>query len=133
MNYPPLLAGDSTFRVNVGQEAVYNFTVKDNSSNFTVTAIAVVDNGNVLLTNDSNGNFSFRITIYEPQSFNLSFVAEDSMGAAASLNPVVELCGCKNGGKCTLQGLLKIEITTIIMNCECSKGTIYIYIYIYIV
>ena len=124
MNYPPLLAGDSTFRVNVGQEAVYNFTVKDNSSNFTVTAMAVVDTGSVSLTNDGNGNYSFKLLIYEPQSFNLSFVAEDSMGATASLNPIVEVCGCKNGGKCTLQGLLQIEISTIIMNCECSKGII---------
>lgn len=122
MNFPPLLAGTSTFRVIVGQEAVYNFTVKDDSSNFTVTAM--VDAGSVSLTNDSNGNYSLRLTIYEPQSFNLSFIAEDSMGAAASLNPIVEVCGCKNGGKCTLQGLLQIEISTIIMNCECSKGII---------
>lgn len=125
MNYPPLLAGDNTFRVIVGQEAVYNFTVKDNGSNFTVTAMAVVENGNVLLTNDGNGNYSFRLTIYEPQSFNLSFVAKDSMGATASLNPVVEVCGCKNEGKCTLQGLLQIELSAIIMNCECSKGISY--------
>lgn len=120
-NSPPVFKGGSTFRVVLGQESVYNFTVTDDSDNFTVTAVGDLGNSSISFTNDSNGNFSFRVTMHEPTIFTLTFVAQDSI-AAASLDPIVELCGCTNGGNCTLQGLLQTEFTTTIMNCECPEG-----------
>ena len=123
-NYPPVITGGDRFRVTIGQESTYNFKVKDEGDKFTVTVLGELGTSRVSLTNDSNGNYSFKLTLNEPKSLILSFVAEDSKGAAASLNPIVEVCGCTNGGNCTLQGLLQIELTSVIMNCECPEGII---------
>ena len=120
-NSPPSMVGNKTLRVIVGQETMYSFTVEDTTDNFTVNAIErqVV---NTSLTNDGNGNFTYTFTVYKPSNVTLTFLAEDSMGAATSLTPILELCSCVHGGNCTLQGLLTIESTTIIMNCECPEG-----------
>lgn len=121
------MKGGSTFHIALGQESVYNFTVTDDSDNFIVTAVGDLGNSSISFTNDSNGKFSFRVIMHEPTIFTLTFVAQDSI-VAASLDPIIELCGCTNGGNCTLQGLLQTEFTTTIMNCECPEGT-YVYTY----
>ena len=111
--------------MELGQETTYNFTVEDlDGDNYTVNYATDQQLANISLTNDGNGNYSFKFTVYEQNNVTLAFTAKDSIGAAASHIPILEVCGCINGGNCTLQGLLIIDSTTIIMNCECPEGII---------
>ena len=118
------MSGDETIRLELGQETIYNFTVIDHDGdNYTVHYTAVGTFANTSLTDDGDGHYSFKFTVHGGQvDTTLAITAEDSKGAAATLTPILEVCGCINGGNCTLQGLLTIELTTVIMNCECPEG-----------
>lgn len=116
------MTGHSTVRVTVGIEFVYNFSViETKGDNFTVEVAGGLPS-NSALSDDGNGNYTFRWLLLEPTTFELTFTATDSKGAASSLNPNVEVCACKNGGNCTTfgQGLG----STLIMSCDCHQGLI---------
>lgn len=120
-NFPPSMIGYSTVRVTVGIEFVYNFSVTETKGdNFTVELAGGLPS-NSALSDDGNGNYTFRWLLLEPTTFELIFTATDSKGAASSLNPNVEVCACKNGTCTTLgQGLG----STSIMSCDCHQGLI---------
>ena len=121
-NFPPNMTGNDTFRVTVGQEVVYQFTVIDDSGdNFTVEVVGGLP-PNSTLTKDEEGSYTFRWTLQEPTIIELVFTAVDSEGAASALTPFVEVCACTNGGECTLSGEPFNESSTVIMNCDCPKG-----------
>ena len=120
-NFPPNMSGSDTFRVTVGQEAVYQFTVNDDAGdNFTVEVVGGLPPSSSL-TDDGEGSYTFRWTLQEPTTDELSFAAVDSEGAASLLTPTVEVCACKNGGNCTILGQ-RPSGSTFTMSCNCPKG-----------
>ena len=48
------------------------------------------------------------------------FSAIDSLEAAVTFSPRLELCACQNEGNCTLDGVISDTVT--IMNCICPPG-----------
>ena len=53
----------------------------------------------------------------------MTFLAVDDAGAAATLTPQLQVCGCVNGGSCTLDGVFDLATTTsVIANCICPEG-----------
>ena len=123
-NFPPNMTGSDTFRVTVGQEAVYQFTVIDDSGdNFTVEVVGGIP-PNATLSDDGEGSYTFTWTLLEPTTTELVFTAVDSEGAGSALTPLVEVCACTNGGDCTLSGEPFNVSSTVIMNCDCTRGTV---------
>ena len=118
-NKPPIITGDDVFRVNVGEENIYLFTVKDTVS-FNVT----VEGGDCgILSDNGDGEYSFTWTPEViPRISSLSFVAMDSAGAATLHRPSVQVCACFNGGECTEEGILNTEDHIIILTCLCPEG-----------
>ena len=121
-NLQPVMTGDSTFSVTLGQESVYAFTVVD-EGNFTVEVVEGLPQG-ATLEDNGGGEYTFRWTLTSTSgSINpLSFQAVDGEGAASLLSPQLEACLCANGGECTLDGVLDTALPVVIMNCNCPEG-----------
>ena len=121
-NLPPVMTGDSTFSVTLGQESIYAFTVVD-EGNFTVEVVEGLPQG-ATLEDNGGGEYTFRWTLTNTSgSFNpLSFQAVDGEGAASLLSPQLEACLCANGGECTLDGVLDTALPVVILNCNCPEG-----------
>ena len=121
-NFPPSMEGESVFRVTVGQPATYSFTVKDEGDEFTV----LVEEGlppEATLSDNTAGDYSLHWTPASPTEQPLTFVAMDVAGATAKLKPQVQVCGCVNGGECTLDGIFDLELlSSVVMNCNCPEG-----------
>ena len=119
-NFPPNITGSSTLRVNLEEEAVYMFTVVDDSGNFTV-ALEGLENSTLI--NNGNGSYHIRWALKEPTVTPVSIIAVDDKGATSELTLIVEVCACKNNGNCTLLGTPPQNVSsTIIMNCDCPNG-----------
>ena len=52
----------------------------------------------------------------------LTFIATDSLGAIAFLQPQLLVCPCQNEGNCTTGGLLDTAANPLLMNCLCNPG-----------
>ncbi len=101
-----LATGDEVFRVNVGEENVYTFTVIDYTFNEIMTV--EVQGGTPLggsLSSDGNATYTFVWTPETSPTSALSFVATDDLGASAMLTPFLQVCACFNGGECTEKGV----------------------------
>lgn len=120
-NFPPNISAPTTFRVNLGQESVFILFVVDSGDNFTLSVQGGLPDDSVL-EEISEGEYAFRWTLQQVTTEPLVFIANDSRGAASVFIPNVEVCACVNGGNCTLDGLLTNN-ATIVMNCQCPKGT----------
>ena len=97
-------------------------TVVDPGDEFSLTVTGGLPQNSVL-EEIANGTFEFKWTLQEITYEALVFVANDSRGAAALFTPTIEICACVNGGNCTLDGLITNN-ATVLMNCECTEGTI---------
>ena len=119
-NFPPSLSGSNSFRVTVGSPSVYTFTAVDTDG----VAISIQGPGTDDHTLIPNGN-SYTLTISVDASFDyeIMIVATDAVGAVSTLSPRVEICACRNGGECTLDGLLGIDTNVVDMLCQCDPGT----------
>ena len=121
-NFPPSMEGESVFRVTVGKPATYSFKVKDEGDEFTV----LVEEGlppEATLSDDAAGVYSLHWTSESPTEQPLTFVAMDDAGATAKLKPQVQVCGCVNGGECTVDGIFNLELlSSVVMNCNCPEG-----------
>ena len=122
-NLPPRMNGSNIFRVDTREASVYSFTVTDDGDGFTVAVQGGMPDGSTL--EQESGNYTFTWTQLEPDNTSLVFVANDSLGAASTLSPRVEVCACQNRGNCTLDGILGMESNTVIMECECPEGMRY--------
>ena len=129
-NFPPNISGPGKFKLFVGQEAVYNFTVSDEGDTFTLTVNASAPEKS-LLVDLGNGTYSFRWTVQDIANLSLSLIATDSAGTSSQLVPQLEVCGCVNGGQCTLDGVLDTVAPVVVLACVCSEG-IYTYIYVHL-
>lgn len=57
-----------------------------------------------------------------PQVLPLVFSATDSLGATGTFTLRLEVCACRNGGNCTLEGVVNPSADVVIMNCICPPG-----------
>lgn len=120
-NFPPVIVGPSTFRVNIGEEVFYNFMVEDGE----VQVLGGLPPNSALEQyGGSISMYSFRWTMQEPVDMSLIFIANNSMNAISLLIPHVEVCACSNGGTCTLDGILGIQNNRVVLACECPEGNI---------
>ena len=120
-NFPPVIVGPSTFRVNVGEEVFYNFTVEDGE----VEVLGGLPPNSALEQyGGSISMYSFSWTLQEPVDMSLIFIATNSMNAFSLITPRIEVCACSNGGTCTLDGILSIQNNSVILACECPEGNI---------
>ena len=121
-NFPPNLVGDATFPVTIGEEGIYIFTVEDEGDNFTVTVAGGLPEG-ASLENNGAGSYIFRWVPQTADNISVTFLAVDTAGAAATLTPQVQVCGCVNGGICSLDGIFDlVTATSVIANCICPEG-----------
>ena len=121
VNFPPTINGPTTFQVNIGEESIYTFNATDEGDTFIVTVMGGLPEGSAL--EEDGGIYMFRWTLMDPNIvISLAFLATDSEGASASLNPRVEICNCQNNGNCTVGGVENLDNTTILLNCECLDG-----------
>ena len=119
-NFTPNISASGSFRVNLGEEAVYTIEVIDPGDNVTFT----IQGGlplNSFLDELDGGQYSFRWSLQELTNDPLMFVATDTRNASSTHTPTIEVCACANDGVCTLNGLLTTN-TTITLACLCSEG-----------
>ena len=95
--------------------------MEDESDDFSFKAIGNFPVAHEL-QNLANGMFSFVLTLTEPMLFNLTFEATDSFNASSILRPRLHVCGCQNGGNCTLDNLLNPNAVALVMSCDCPEG-----------
>ena len=107
--------------MNIGELAIYTFTVTDDSGSVEVTVQGTLTPNTYSLTKNSN-NYFFSWTVSENKDYSLMFVALDSMDAVSILSPRVEICACQNNGSCTLEGTLGTVGNVVDMECECTPG-----------
>ena len=120
-NFPPNITGQSTFIVRIGQMNTYSFTVQDAGDNITVRVIGELPSS-AYLEDSGEGRYSLHWIPPEAPNTTLTLLAVDSLGASSTLTPSVHVCACMNEGNCTLEGLPSSDASTVIMNCDCTKG-----------
>ena len=126
-NNPPRISGPNTLFVVLEEETQLTFNVTDDKNNFTVSVPNGLPMGATLTSNTVNGvtEYTFSWTLYELVDVSLIFEARDELNAVAVLNVQVQICACKNGGNCTLEGLLSITNETVVLNCQCPDGKMF--------
>ena len=100
------------------------FTVTDDNNLFNVSAIGGLPVNSTLTANPGNDSteYTFRWTIFEIVDVSLMFEARDERSAVSVLSVQVQMCACRNGGECTLDGLLSSSDRTVVLNCNCPQG-----------
>ena len=119
-NFPPTITAAVTFRINLRVEAVLTLLVTDPGDNFTLR----LDGGlpeNSTLEKVLEQEYIFRWILQQVTDRYLEFNATDTRGTTSTYMPRVEICACRNGGICTLTGVVSDE-PTVVMNCQCSEG-----------
>ena len=99
----------------------YSFTVQDPGDNITVGVVGGLPS-NALLVDNGEGHYSLHWIPSEAPNKTLTLLAADSLGASSTLTPSVHVCACMNEGNCTLEGLPSSDASTVIMNCDCTRG-----------
>lgn len=107
------------FRVNVGEENIYTFTVTD-TDDFNVTVDDQPEDS--ILFDDGNGTYMFIWTPLTIPISELTFTAIDEIGGASVHSPLVQVCACFNGGQCTLQGVSTPDRQIQNLTCLCTEG-----------
>ena len=119
-NFPPNISARSVIEVTIGQTSTLTLEVTDSNDNFTLSLLnGLPEDATLEATNENE--YVFRWTpeqvTYEP----LTFIANDTRGASTLFTPTVQICGCVNGGTCTLDGVSTID-ATIVLSCVCTEG-----------
>ena len=128
VSFPPNITAPETFMATVGEESVYTFTVSSDSENINVIILHEGEEtlpSGVQLNNSDGDSWTITWTPVDNTAvLNLTIIAVDvDMNNISSFfNPVVQLCACDNGGNCTTDGLLDIDYSFVVLNCECPEG-----------
>ena len=120
-NNLPKFNGIDIFKVTVGTENIYTFSVKDADDNFTVTIVGGAPNGGQLVHN-GKGMYTLHWMMLAIPTSSVQFRAEDARGAVVLLSPLLHVCSCFNGGTCTLDGVVRSADSLINMTCLCTEG-----------
>lgn len=115
--------GEDVFRVNVGEENVYVFTVND-TNDFTVAVEGGTPEGGVL-SDDGQGTYTLRWTPESTPTTELVFIATDDLDAATLHSPLLQVCSCFNGGQCTTAGVPSTNRRIQNLTCLCTEGTVH--------
>ena len=116
--------GPQIFFINVDQESTYTFNVMDDRDK----AILMVENipeGAYIENNGSVYTIHWLLSADDFPSFNqtIRIIARDDLNATSLLVPQLQTCACnRQGGNCTLEGLIDITANPLILNCECTLG-----------
>jgi len=128
-SFPPNITAPEIFLATVGEDSVYTFTVTSTSDSDTIKVMVLHDGEDMLpdgvVMNDRDGDsYSITWTTDNSTELNLTIVAIDPSkeNVSSMFTPTVQLCACKNGGNCTTNGLLNIDFTFMVLNCECPEG-----------
>ena len=120
-NFPPEIAASAVFVITIGQAFSFQLNVTDDNSNPTLTA-----EGTLLQTSTLQfvgaTLYTFSGTLSEvDRNASLIFVASDG-NATSTFVPRLQLCACENGGNCTTEGIFNLDVTLVVLNCDCSAG-----------
>ena len=108
----------------VGSQTTYYFTVVDDGDEPpTVLAIGNQPESAELSKMDEQ-TYQYTFTLDEPVGFNLSFVANDSLGATSMLDPQMRVCGCVDSSDCTMLGVLTPSADPLVLECDCFAGIV---------
>ena len=123
-NIPPVITSESeTFPVIVGQENIYSFIVSD-TNDYTVSIDGGTPEGGVL-SDDGEGGYTFAWTPHFVPKHGLTFVDMDELEAASVHSPLVEVCGCFNGGRCLDKLVAGGSDLVQMFECECPEGNFF--------
>ena len=111
-----------TLEAVVGSQTTYYFTVTDDGNEPPMVFVIGNQPENAALTKMDEQTYHYTFTLDEPVGFNLSFVANDSLGATSLLDPQMLLCGCVNSSDCTMLGVLAPSADPLVLECDCSAG-----------
>jgi hypothetical protein len=95
--------------------------VEDTGDGFMLTVLGGLPQ-NSTLEDLGDGEYIFRWNLQEVTTDTLIFLANDSRGASSIYVPIVEVCACSNGGRCTREGLKLSGNATVVLNCMCREG-----------
>ena len=112
------MIGPLTFMVTLDTTSEYVFNVTDTNSFNVSLGEELFDE---YLTQDGD-LFTFTWNLTEFENTTLTFIAMDSLGAIAFLQPQLFVCPCQNNGSCTTGGLLDTAANPLLMNCLCNPG-----------
>ena len=107
----------------VGLESIYTFNVAGS-----INANVMINGQSTLPPNAAftDSGDAFTLT-WNPaditEEFNVTIVAIAEQNAGSMFVPHVQLCGCMNGGSCTEVGVLNLEASFIVLNCDCPAGS----------
>lgn len=126
-NYPPNITNaDNVFNVTLGEINTYTFEVED-SDNFTVRIEGGTPRGGILQSNGDRG-YTFNWMPEAAPSVALTFIAEDDQGAITIHSPLLQVCACFNGGRCTTEGVLTSSQLIQNLTCICTEGMLNFYL-----
>ena len=120
-NNLPTFSGTDIFKVTVGTENIYTFSVEDADDTFTVTILGETPNRGQLVHN-GEGMYTLHWMMSAIPTSSVTFRAEDARGAVVLLSPLLHVCSCFNGGTCTLDGVIRSADSLINMACFCTEG-----------
>lgn len=117
---------------------MYVMNITDPGDTINVTVNGNLPAGYTLNSTDSIYTLTFTITsIMENLMFTV--VASDPMGASSAIQPQVilivlqfvivfwilkvRICGCQNGGNCTIEGVVNTSSNPLIFLCDCTEGS----------
>ena len=115
-----MLNGSETFMITVNTLSTYTFTATD-TNDFTVATLLQIPEDSSL-TEVSDNNFEFSITLDQVSAISVGFIATDTQQATATLEPQIQICACLNSGTCTLEGIADPMASPVILNCVCAAG-----------
>ena len=104
---------------------IFNFTVQDTDDSIIVNVLGEISPTGFTIV--SNGGSQYSV-LYHPAAVSnetMTLIATDPHNASATFSPSLHFCACSNGGNCTLEGLVLSDAPTLIMNCACSEGKLY--------
>ena len=127
------------FVATIGTNSAYTFTITGsvvdvnviiNGQNFVINEENVVINSqnspNLPPNTNLNRNGDIFTLTWSPtdisEKINVSIIANGKRDTTSSFNPRVQLCGCANGGNCTEAGILDLEVSFVLLNCDCPEG-----------
>ena len=127
-SFPPSISAPDMFMATVEIDSIYTFNVTGSVN------VNVIINGQNTLPPNTNFNRSgdtFTLTwnpVNTNEEFNVTIIAIAEQDVSSIFSPRVQLCGCINGGNCIEDGVLNLEPSFVILNCDCPAGIAIYYV-----
>ncbi|XP_067053673.1 fibrillin-2-like isoform X3 [Acropora muricata] len=121
-NFPPKIHNvPSSINVTLGKTFMINITAQDSDT----VAFRVVNKPDSAIINQSENVLRFMWPVTSSRQLNLSFVATDDQGAAATWNPSINMCACEHKGHCVPPedgDPVNTNSKFVYMGCACQGG-----------